>query len=274
MSKRYPCNGGNCIQNNVSTPEHKALARKISAQSTVLLKNEGNLLPLDASKKLKIVLIGSDATKPYVSGQGSGGVPTSNMLVSPLAAFASRGVDVTYEPALTVASAVAAAKAADIAIVFGSAHSGEGHDRSNLYFDGHKSRDYEYNNSAAAAHQPQPHLDNQNCSTLVNGIVGDGFISSSGTVNVGDCCKVCWANADCASFTFHDGTCFLKDNLKSGGSSGSGADHQSGVIPGRKPNPHPHPHPSPSPPGAQIEDVIVAVGAANKNTIVSAVVPG
>jgi hypothetical protein len=23
VDKRYPCNGGNCIQNNVSTPEHK-----------------------------------------------------------------------------------------------------------------------------------------------------------------------------------------------------------------------------------------------------------
>ena len=46
----------------------QALARKISAQSTVLVKNDGNLLPLDPTKKLKIVLIGHDASSPYVSG--------------------------------------------------------------------------------------------------------------------------------------------------------------------------------------------------------------
>ena len=34
----------------------------------------------------------------------------------------------------TVAAAVAAAKAADVAIVFGSAHSGEGKDRTDLLF--------------------------------------------------------------------------------------------------------------------------------------------
>ena len=56
----------------------------------MLVKNKGNLLPLDKSKKLKVVLIGGDASEPYVSGQGSGGVPTSNMLVSPLAAFKVR----------------------------------------------------------------------------------------------------------------------------------------------------------------------------------------
>ena len=55
---------------------------------------------------MKIVLIGGDATEPYVSGQGSGGVPTSDRLVSPLAAFQARGADVTFEPAKTVADAV------------------------------------------------------------------------------------------------------------------------------------------------------------------------
>lgn len=70
----------------------------------------------------------------YVSGQGSGGVPTSNRLVSPLAAFQARGIDVTFEPGATVDAAVSAAKAADVAIIFGSAHSGEGESELELFF--------------------------------------------------------------------------------------------------------------------------------------------
>ena len=47
VDKRYPCDGGNCILNNVSTAAHKTLAHKIAAKSTVLVKNDGNLLPFD-----------------------------------------------------------------------------------------------------------------------------------------------------------------------------------------------------------------------------------
>jgi len=47
VDKRYPCDGGNCILNNVSTAAHKALAHKIAAKSTVLVKNDGDLLPFD-----------------------------------------------------------------------------------------------------------------------------------------------------------------------------------------------------------------------------------
>jgi len=54
--------------------------------------------------------------------------------VSPLEAFTRLGLDVVYEPALTVKAAVAAAKAADVAIIFGSAHSSEGRDRTDLLF--------------------------------------------------------------------------------------------------------------------------------------------
>lgn len=135
LEKRYPCGGGACLHHNVSTPAHKALARKLSAMSTVLLKNEGQLLPLDKSdKKLKIVLIGADATDAYTAGQGSGGVSNSNVAVSPLAAMQAMGLSVTYDAGATVSAAAQAAAAADVAIVFGSAHSGEGHDRTDLLF--------------------------------------------------------------------------------------------------------------------------------------------
>jgi beta-glucosidase len=132
-SKRHPCGGGVCIDNNVSTPEHKALAREMAAKSTVLLKNDGALLPL--SKTLRFALIGPDAMTPYTAGQGSGAVVT-NAVVSPFAALAAMGINVTYEEGNTAQAAAAAAAAADIAIVFGHASSGEGSDRADLLLSG------------------------------------------------------------------------------------------------------------------------------------------
>ena len=68
------------------------------------------------------------------AGSGSGGVPNSNVAVSPLEAFTNLGFDIVYEPGHSIAAAVAAAASADVAIVFGSAHSGEGSDRTDLLF--------------------------------------------------------------------------------------------------------------------------------------------
>lgn len=134
--KRYPCGGGVCIKNNVSTPANKQLARKISAMSTVLAQNRDGLLPLSKGANIKIAIIGADAAAPYTAGSGSGGVPHSNVEVTPLAAFQrlGGGIDVVFDPANSTAAAAEAARAADVAIVFGSAHSGEGHDRTDLLF--------------------------------------------------------------------------------------------------------------------------------------------
>merc|ERR1719454_1308711 len=46
------------------------------------------------------------------------------------------GLHATYEEGNTSSAAVAAAKAADVAIIFGSAHTGEGSDRKNLNLEG------------------------------------------------------------------------------------------------------------------------------------------
>ena len=146
---RYPCDGGVCIDRNVSTPEHKALARKLAAQSTVLLKNDAvggagagggrPLLPLSSDAPLVVALIGSDAETPYTAGGGSGNVLDSNVAVSPLAAFKALGshVSVRYASGCTdgkpdLAGAAAVAAAADVAFVFVSARSGEGADRKSL----------------------------------------------------------------------------------------------------------------------------------------------
>jgi beta-glucosidase len=152
-SHRVPCSETkSCIDKNVSTAEHKLLARKLAAASTVLLKNDAavgaaaaagmgaGLLPLDPKKPLTIALVGPEAAKPYVAGGGSGGVKDSNVLVSPLAAFTARlGKHVTVVHASGCLNgkpdpkgAVAAAAAADVAIVISSARATEGWDRENL----------------------------------------------------------------------------------------------------------------------------------------------
>lgn len=48
--------------NNVQA-DHKDGIRQMGAASTVLLKNEANILPIDPAKVKKIAVIGSDAGK-------------------------------------------------------------------------------------------------------------------------------------------------------------------------------------------------------------------
>jgi beta-glucosidase len=55
----------------IDTPEQRALARKASAESIVLLKNAGDLLPLDPSKIHSVVVIGPSAAVARTGGGGS-----------------------------------------------------------------------------------------------------------------------------------------------------------------------------------------------------------
>jgi len=72
------------LENNVKTPEHTALARKIAAASHVLLQNTDNALPIKktppAGKGYKIALIGAMARMPIVGGGGSGQVYPSKVV--------------------------------------------------------------------------------------------------------------------------------------------------------------------------------------------------
>jgi len=54
-----------------NTPEHQALAREIAEEGIVLLKNTGELLPLDLGKVKKIAVIGPTAKKRTHLGGGS-----------------------------------------------------------------------------------------------------------------------------------------------------------------------------------------------------------
>ena len=130
-----------------------ALARKIADRSIVLLKNAGNLLPLNPSGVRTIVIIGGHADKGVLTGGGSaqvdppGGSPVpppppdpNNPLSfflrpawlpgSPLAAIKAKfpAVKVSFVSGENVSEATAAAKQADVAIVFGYQWESEGGD--------------------------------------------------------------------------------------------------------------------------------------------------
>lgn len=62
---------------NFSEEEHHLLAGRAAQESIVLLKNEGNLLPLDA--KLKVALIGDLARTPRYQGAGSSYVEPTHL---------------------------------------------------------------------------------------------------------------------------------------------------------------------------------------------------
>lgn len=113
---------------------HTRLARELSAKATVLVKNN-DLLPIQKSKVKTIAIIGDDGRdKPVIAGDGSGHV-IAESIVTPFAGISARagtGVKVTYAPSLPLENAAKVAAAADIAIVFVAAISGEGRDRPNL----------------------------------------------------------------------------------------------------------------------------------------------
>jgi beta-glucosidase len=128
----------------VNTPAEATLARAIAEQGTVLLKNKDGLLPLDGQSK-KIALIGQAAgaagAEQAYGGGGSSHVPMTGAVpvVSPQQGITQRGAangdSVVYADGTSVADAVAAAKAADVAIVYANDSEAEGTDRANLGLD-------------------------------------------------------------------------------------------------------------------------------------------
>jgi len=56
---------------NIASEEHKAVAKEIGEEGIVLLKNQGNVLPIDINKAKKIAVIGENAIKVMTVGGGS-----------------------------------------------------------------------------------------------------------------------------------------------------------------------------------------------------------
>ena len=118
-----------------NTAEHQATALKVAEEGIVLLKNEGNTLPLSKSVK-KVAVIGANATRENALGGGSAQVKAKYEVsaLDGLKKALGSSATVTYAPGYKIArgqqtdpqllaEAVAAAKAADVVIyVGGSTH--------------------------------------------------------------------------------------------------------------------------------------------------------
>ena len=136
-----------------------AVAQKLAEKSIVLLKNENGVLPLNATGLHSVVLIGGHADVGVLTGGGSAQVdapggsvvppPPPQPGAGPMANFGRRQVwlpssplraltaklassKVTYVSGEDLAAAAAAAKSADVAIVFGYQHESEGMDLKTL----------------------------------------------------------------------------------------------------------------------------------------------
>lgn len=113
----------------VTTPEHVETAKKLAEQGSVLLKNDDNALPLNPKKIKSIAISGGDAVDAQTSGGGSATTTTSGTVLpgDAIKKRAGDGVDVTYTEGAgertkspDIDAAAAAAKKADVAIVFAS----------------------------------------------------------------------------------------------------------------------------------------------------------
>ncbi len=122
---------------NVRSPEHDQFARRVAEQGTILLKNEGAILPL--SNVTTIAVIGAAGSlAPKAEGGGSSGV-IAPYIVSPLDGIRKRagaGASVTYADGNDLAVASKAAANARVAIVVGNTDETEGEDRPNLELPG------------------------------------------------------------------------------------------------------------------------------------------
>ena len=129
---------------------HATLAREAAIQSMTLLKNDGGLLPLKRVG-LKLAFVGPHANSS--TDLEGNDYPPGNTAIhkqTPLVSARRHGLSVQYAPgcanlgcASTVgfAAAVAAAKAADVAVIFlgiSSAFENEGHDRTSLELPGNQ----------------------------------------------------------------------------------------------------------------------------------------
>lgn len=101
----------------VASPEHVALAREAAQKSIVLLENNG-VLPLDRSKVRHLAVLGRLASLPNTGDMGSSRVRPPHVVTPIEALQAMLGTDaITSGDEDDIAAAVAAARAADVALV-------------------------------------------------------------------------------------------------------------------------------------------------------------
>ncbi|HZF02630.1 MAG TPA: glycoside hydrolase family 3 C-terminal domain-containing protein [Methylomirabilota bacterium] len=107
-----------------------AESRRIAEEGMVLLKNDGDILPVDEKKLHSIAVIGPFAAKAMTGGGGSSHI-IPIYTVEPVAGIQTRagaGVKISFDGGEDISNAVALAKSADVAIVMVGDREGEDHD--------------------------------------------------------------------------------------------------------------------------------------------------
>ena len=118
------------VRKPIPEKENGAAACRLAGEGVVLLRNQGGLLPLKGNSLKSVALIGPAAVRAATGGGGSSKVAPI-YVVTPLDGLRKRlgdGVNVTLDTGSDIASAAAAAKAADAAIVMVGDAQAEGAD--------------------------------------------------------------------------------------------------------------------------------------------------
>ena len=74
---------------SINTPEHSEVVYKVASEAIVLLKNDGQLLPVNQSGIKSIAIIGDNATSKFAQGGFGAGVK-ARYEVTPLEGFKNR----------------------------------------------------------------------------------------------------------------------------------------------------------------------------------------
>jgi beta-glucosidase len=134
---------------NVTSGANVALARQIGAESAVLLKNDGAVLPLNTTGAT-VALVGSACGAPHAIDAeaadwtvgdyyvvGGSGRTVSDRAVSIRAALEARGVALRVSASDGLGAALGAASGADVVLACGSGVTWESEDRRTLKLDQH-----------------------------------------------------------------------------------------------------------------------------------------
>ncbi|HTO01145.1 MAG TPA: glycoside hydrolase family 3 N-terminal domain-containing protein, partial [Microthrixaceae bacterium] len=118
----------------IPVEKHGQIAREIGEAGTVLLRNEGGLLPLSDTDVKSIAVVGPASATAAVGGGGSSKV-TPLREISPIDGIRERvgtDIEMVTDSSSDPAAAASVAKSADVAVVVVGAAESEGADRANL----------------------------------------------------------------------------------------------------------------------------------------------
>ena len=118
----------------IPAEKHGAIARAISAAGTILLRNEGNILPLNDKRLSTIAVVGPWSTQAATGGGGSSFVNPIRK-VTPLEGITARvggRLEIVTDDGTDPSTAAQAAADADVAIVVVGDFESEGVDRTDL----------------------------------------------------------------------------------------------------------------------------------------------